>query len=627
MSFLSPLFLIGALAIAIPIALHLFRRKTDAVVEFPAVHLIEKAPVERQRRRRLRELILLALRVTALVLLAIAFARPYVDRVSGAVLSPTTVVALDTSLSLSAPRQFEAARAAARRVIEETPATHTVALVTFADSATIAVPATSDRGAVQAALEQTQPTAGSTRFRTALARAAEAMASASGRIVVVSDLQQVGWEAADEGAVPDGIDVEVVEVAPPPGNLAVTAARRDGDTVVAAVHNFGARAVRAGVTLRVEGRTIATRPLDLPAQAAADVTLGSGLPPRGAAEVHVADAEGYQGDNARFLTLDPPAAVRLAVITAESPESSNAGFYVERALSVAGDGRAFEVEVIEGRTWSSRPATAEPPAALVLLGTATLDRAGRTRIAAFVNDGGRALLALGPDVDLATVADTVGTPIEVLPDLVETTDRTVTLVAVDGRHPIFRPFSSPTGALGDVHVERYRRLGEQPERTVLARFSGGATAFTEQAVGRGRLLVFTSDLDNRWNRFPLNPAFVPWIVESARYLTQGREATTAFTLPDVPGDVPPIPGVHPRADGGTGQARPVSVNVDIRESNPARTTVEEFTASVTRLHGVQTTAARTAARDQEDRQRLWQYGLALMFIALAAEGAIGRKTA
>ena len=38
-------------------------------------------------------------------------------------------------------------------------------------------------------------------------------------------------------------------------------------------------------------------------------------------------------------------------------------------------------------------------------------------------------------------------------------------------------------------------------------------------MGQGRLLVFTSDLDNQWSRFPLNPAFVPFAVETARYLT------------------------------------------------------------------------------------------------------------
>ena len=53
-------------------------------------------------------------------------------------------------------------------------------------------------------------------------------------------------------------------------------------------------------------------------------------------------------------------------------------------------------------------------------------------------------------------------------------------------------------------------------------------------MGQGRLLVFTSDLDNQWSRFPLHPSFVPFAVETARYLTQGRQQRQEFTLPDVP---------------------------------------------------------------------------------------------
>ena len=64
-SFLSPLFLIGALAAALPILLHLFHRKTEVVIDFPAVSMLTRAPVQQHRRRRLRELLLLALRVSA----------------------------------------------------------------------------------------------------------------------------------------------------------------------------------------------------------------------------------------------------------------------------------------------------------------------------------------------------------------------------------------------------------------------------------------------------------------------------------------------------------------------------------------------------------------------------------
>ena len=80
--------------------------------------------------------------------------------------------------------------------------------------------------------------------------------------------------------------------------------------------------------------------------------LAAALPARGAAEVRVEDAAGYQADNSRYLLLDPPGAVPVVVIAAEPPGSSNAGLYVERALGVADDGRAFAVTVLDGPAWA-----------------------------------------------------------------------------------------------------------------------------------------------------------------------------------------------------------------------------------------------------------------------------------
>jgi hypothetical protein len=627
LSFLYPLFLAAAAAVAIPIALHLFRRRTETVVDFPAVRLLHKAPVEQQRRRRIRELMLLALRVAALALLAFAFARPYFKSTVSAVATPVTVVALDVSMSMSAPGRFDAARRAARKAVTDTPGTHLVSLLTFSDAATLVVPPTSDRGGVLAAVDATTPTAGGTRFRTALGRAAEAIGGSSGRVVVITDLQQAGWETGDEGAVPDGVTVDVVEVRPPDGNLAVTAVRRDGEAVIAAVHNFGTRPARVRARLKVNDREVATQSIEIAPQSAGEARLVAALPPRGGIEVSIDDKDGYQGDNARYLVLDPAAAVPVIVVTADPPSTSEEGLYVERALGVADDGAAFHVRTIDGRQFSAM--TAEEigePAAFVLLGTRTLDRNGRDRIAAFLKNGGRVMLSLGPGVDLDTLADTVGVDVGIEPTETAATARTVTLVAVDARHPIFRPFLSPSGALGDVYVERYRRLNDQPGRTVLARFSGGTAALTEQTVDRGRLLVFTSDLDNQWNRFPLNPAFVPFAVESVKYLTQGRAQRQVWTLPETPPGISPTPGIYSLPAGGPGMPeRRVAVNVDVRESNPARTTVEGFAAGITRLSQSPEVKAAAEAKEQEERQRLWQLGLLAMFLALAGEGLIGRK--
>src|SRR5687767_27699 len=117
MSFLYPAFLLGALAVALPIVLHLLRRDVAPEVPFSAVRLLRRSPIDRTRRRRLRDLVLLAARVVALTLLALAFARPYLAGASdGATLR---IVAVDRSFSMGAPGLFTRAREVAEAAIRE----------------------------------------------------------------------------------------------------------------------------------------------------------------------------------------------------------------------------------------------------------------------------------------------------------------------------------------------------------------------------------------------------------------------------------------------------------------------------------------------------------------------------
>ncbi|MGE3273821.1 MAG: BatA domain-containing protein [Vicinamibacterales bacterium] len=629
MSFLFPLFLVGGLAIAVPIVLHLLRRRTQTVVAFPAVRLLHQAPIEHHRRRRLRELILLALRIAALLLLAAAFARPYLTGGTGLASGAVTVVAVDTSLSLTAPGQFARAQQAAREAVAAAPAGHAVALLAFADRTSVVVPPTLDRSAVDTAIGSLAAGAGGTRYRTALGRAAEVIGGRDGRIVVITDLQEAGWEAGDHGGVPDPIGIEVIPLPPVGGNLAVTEARRDGQSIRAAIQNYGAVARTVTVTATLDGddTPVARQELEVPADGAAEARLAADLPTRGGVAVAIDDTEGYQADNVRYLVLDPAPAVAVAVVTGE-PANPQAGLYVERALEVAGGGQTFAIRVADGREFSTWPEqVVADQAAIVLLGTDTLDRTGRDRVRAYLAGGGQVLAALGPHVDAATLPEVLGVPLRVAPDPVEAPAET-TVVAADARHPIFRPFSAPAGGLGDVLVTRYRRLIDQADAAgdlVLARFTGGAAALVERRVEQGRLLVFASDLDNAWNRFPLNPAFVPFTVESLRYLTAGRTATQSWLVSEVPPGESAAPGIRMVGDGEDSQGRRVAVNPDLAESNPGAMSVDAFTAAVDRRAAVAEPERPLEVREQEERQRLWQIALAVTLLALAAEGLIGRK--
>lgn len=592
-SFLSPLFLVAAVAAAIPILLHLFHRKTEVVIDFPAVKLLKRAPVQQHRRRRLRELILLVLRVAALVLLALSFARPYFSGSAAPDSAPLTVIAVDTSMSMTAPGQFERAREAATRAVRAAPSSNGLALIGFNDAASVVVQPTTDRSAITSAIAELAPGNNGTRYRTALARASEVIGARAGHVVIVTDLQQIGWESNDDGGLPDGVNVEVMSVTPPAGNLAVTSAERRDRRIVASIQNYGSSEVKAAVKVMAGGKEIARAEVTVGALGASDVELIGALPQSGDAEVRVDDPTGYQPDNVRLVRLEASPAVPIGVIVAD-PTGAVGGLYVERALSVAGNGREFDVDVRDGREVTAMTAAdLSKDAAVFLLGTRTLERAGRELIRNYLAQGGQVMLATGPDVDPGTLSDVLGVNLSFAADPVKAPG--AMMIATDGRHPIFRPFLNPSGALGDVQVEQHRRLNDQAGRTVLARFTGGDAALAEQQVGQGRLLVFTSDLDNQWNRFPLNPAFVPFSVETARYLTKDR---------------------RPQAPDAT---------IDARESNPAATTVEEFTNAIERTSRSNLQSSRNTARDLENRQRWWQVGLVLMLVALSGEALVGRR--
>ena len=78
MSFLTPLYLIGALGLAIPIILHLLNDRPKNKQAFGSLMFLDKTKPPVDRKRRPTHLLLLLLRCLALLLLAFVFARPFV---------------------------------------------------------------------------------------------------------------------------------------------------------------------------------------------------------------------------------------------------------------------------------------------------------------------------------------------------------------------------------------------------------------------------------------------------------------------------------------------------------------------------------------------------------------------
>ena len=613
MSFLYPAFLLGALAIALPIVLHLLRRDVAPEVPFSAVRLLRRSPIDRSRRRRLRDLLLLAVRVAALALLALAFARPYLT--SAAATSGLRIIAIDRSFSMDAPGRFSHALKLAAGAVDDARADERVAVIAFDDRAATASPPGSAAQA-RAALAELKPGFGATRFAPAVDTAIELAAGHPARLIVISDLQRTGWEDEQPLAIPPAMEVEARDAGVLPSNVAVVQVRAESERIVGTLSNSSSSPYTGVARLAVDGRDVASMPISLPPDTTAEVSVPYRGARRGALVFSVDDATGYPADNRRYLVLDPPVPTRVLIVsTAGAPQS---GLYVARALEAAED-HAFEVRVVSGAEASVlSSAEGARQAAIVLLSTRGLDRRGRELLAGFLRAGGGLLVAAGGDVEPAVLTSAFGWG-ELAVEEMETP--ALSLAAPDVRHPIFRPFGAFTANLGQIRFERIWKVKPQGWE-VAARFADGSPALLERHEGTGRAMIFASDLDRRWNEFPLHPAFVPFAVESVRHVANVRERRGDFLVADAPAGTRPVPGVYPMPDGRT-----VAVNVDARESSGGRLTPREFAAMLERASDVQVhgrTQDTIRAQSIESHQNLWQYGLILMLAVLVVESGVGR---
>jgi hypothetical protein len=610
MNFLYPGFLLGALAVAIPIALHLLRRDVAPDLPFSAVRLLKRSPVDRSRRRRLRDILLLAARVAALLLLAAAFARPFAPAAASA-MQPLRIIAIDRSFSMGAPGQFGRALELARAAVDEASFGERVALIGFDDRADVL--AQPGRAAdARAALRTLHPGHGSTRFAAAISRASELAMGGDAQLILISDLQRDGFEGQSRLAIPASLEVDARHTGAPPPNVALVGARLGVKGLVVSLRNASTGERKGAVVLSREGTEVARAhwlaaphtTLDLPVPWAAVA---------GGVTVSIEDPGGFGADDTRHLIVGGPASAAVLVVT--SPDAP--GFYLERALEAAhGDGisslrpRLVTPALIAG----GRAETIGQHRAVVLLSTRSLDRAAREAIAAFVRAGGGLLIAAAPDVEPEVVTALFGW--DTAHFAAGGSPREAALTATDARHPIFRPFGGLSANLGQVRFTRAWRV-DPAGWHVAAHFDDGSAAVLERQEGHGRVVLFASDLDRRWNDFPLHPSFVPFVVEAVRHISAERTASDEFLVGRLPAGMDLGPGIH-RMESGL-----VAVNVDTRESTTGALTPEEFTAM---LEPVQQPEQQQTARDEqtESRQNLWQIGLLVMLATLVVESFIGR---
>jgi hypothetical protein len=686
MAFLAPLFLAGLVALAVPVIVHLTHKERKDVVVFPSLMFLTRIPYQAVRKQRIRHWLLFAMRCLALILLALAFARPFLT--SPAAAAPVRglgarelVILLDRSFSMGYGDRWARGVQAARRAIAGLGAGDRASLVLFDATATAATEPTSDKAILSAALDAARPGAGTTRYESAFKLAQRlTMDSRLPRreVLVISDFQRIGWDGRDMPSLPAGTKVNTVDLADAKtSNVAVTgvdfrrdyAEDRERVAITARLVNRSAEP-RTGysVTLELDGRTVETKQVNLAANAAATVDFAAVPLPAGTTRGVVRGADDpLPRDNSFFFAISRGQALSVLVVDGHEGGAGRS-LYIDHALDI-GDQPDFRVttkrlENLTGSDFAGR--------SLVLFNDSDLPAGelGR-RLVEYVENGGGLIVALGdrgaprdrPSYAAHLLPATADAPID------RTIDRGGTLGYIDRSHPVFEVFSAPrSGDFTTPRFFRYRSITPGPQDEQLARFDDGHVALLERKVGRGRVLVWASTFDGIWNDLPLQPVFLPVAHQLAKYA-----AAYADERPwSVVGQVADLPSIFHDSTaaseaGGqaeyvavapsgerlrfSGAARPsvelseqgfyellragtraeprvVAVNVDLAESDLAAVEPQLLAgATVARAGADSASRAAEAATpvELERRQALWWYLLVAVLLLLAGETVLSNR--
>ncbi len=565
MNFLAPLFLLGALAVALPVIFHLIRRTTKERTLFSSLMFLLPTPPRVTKRSRLENIFLLLLRCAVLCLLALAFARPFIqkpvsdDLASG--IGKRIIVLVDTSASMSRGTLWAEARAKAEEVFRNATPADQIAIFTF-DRAVNRLTtfeqwsqaAAGERAALASKrLAEVSPSWLGTHLGNALITAAEALEEknaapdlAQRQVVLITDMQEGSRLDSLQGYEwPKGVELVVEPVKTKRvtnAGLQLVAETDDSDKQSSDV------AVRVRVSnssdskreqfqvgwARPDGKGFLGTPLDVYVPPGQGRVVALSAPPAGVSvDRIVLQGDDEDFDNTVFVILPEAARVNVLYLGGEAAADTKQPLYfVQRAFQQT---RRQIVQVIPRAPDAQLLPTDTENAPVVLVTDALPD----TRIAML-----RRLLGEGRTVFVVLRNAAQATTLAKLLDLesLSATEARVNeyslLAEIDFQHPLFAPFVDPRFSdFTKIHFWKHRRLdaAKIPGARVLARFDDGDPALLEVPAGKGRVFVLTAGWHPEDSQLALSSKFVPLLYS---LLEQSGGLNVQATQTTVGSDVP-----------------------------------------------------------------------------------------
>ncbi|MCH8302323.1 MAG: BatA domain-containing protein [Proteobacteria bacterium] len=526
MGFLAPLFLVGALAIALPIWLHRLQTQSSDRQSFSSAMLLETTEERVHLQKKLKYLVLLALRIALLLMIALAFAKPFLNRpptslTAGA--AGTHLILVDTSVSMSRAGVFDQAIAVASQAVDDVPPGTLLQLLNVDDALHIGSSLSADKAAHRAAISELKVSALRLDFGRAMAavdRLAESFPPPV-TLHLISDFQGSAMPVRFADVVPSRVTrlIPYVVGTGSPFNWSVKYVRETAEGLDVGLMGFGDRERVADVELLLNGEVVETR----------------GLSETGPVTLHFTNLQYEQGDNriqVRINTDDDLAADNqwFHVVENEPPASVplitlNRGGLPVTYLSAALEsdaGQSYHVEPLVIGEFDARVLGRYRWALLDDIGA--IDEELDHALTAYLQNGGNLLAFSGIRAANSSVLPVTGHRMSAA-TVGFGGNEFQSPEQIDTSHPVL----AQTEGWHTVNVSRTVPIEVQAADQVLIRLENKQPFLIERRIGAGRLLLLLNGLDNRWNDLPLRPVFVSFIIETAGYLSGINEISKTYT--------------------------------------------------------------------------------------------------
>ena len=558
MTFLNPAVLFGLLAASIPVLIHLLNLRKLKKIDFSTLAFLKELQKNRIRKIKLKQWLLLALRVLIILLLVFAFARPTLEGVAiGGTTSAaktTAVFILDDTFSMSVVdangSYLNQAKQSINELVRNLQEGDEAALILVSGKNEDEIKPSMNLSEVINKVDEAEPAYSSGYLHNAVVKASEILSESKNfnkEIYIFSDFQES--RISETGSLSDlsqlldekiklysfdysgkhiyNIGIEGIEVE-------TQIFEKDKPVAFSiTVTNYSSVEVNnLVVSLFVNDERTAQQSLTLAPRASSVLSMEALIKESGYSEIfaEIEDDEILQ-DNRRYEVIFIPDKIPLIIFYDNEDDTR----FVELALLSSGNNETFQISKRNLNQLSS--VNLNQFDAAFVIGSENINT--HERINQFIENGGGLFLFPGnktSDTGYKTFLKTLNLPsVQGTFGKSDNRDNMVNFDRTEFNHPVFQNIFTE-GVKKNIEspdINHHLRLTPEGKGTTIISLLNGSSFLSEYKIGKGKVFLCNTAPVLSWSDFPLKGIFAPLINKSVFYLASKNSSENNYYAGDI----------------------------------------------------------------------------------------------